>query len=74
MPQGVRVRVSPRPPSAFRRPERSEGRLKADVTPCLLATVLHLLGLDREALTFRFCGRDPRLTDVRGNLLREILA
>jgi hypothetical protein len=40
----------------------------------LWATVLHCLGLDHEALTFRHGGRDMRLTDVHGNVMREILA
>lgn len=40
----------------------------------LQATVLHLLGLDHTRLTFRFQGRDFRLTDVHGNVVREILA
>ena len=40
----------------------------------LYATVLHLLGLDHERLTYRFGGRDLRLTDVSGKVLREILA
>lgn len=39
----------------------------------LHATVLHLLGLDHERLTYRFQGRDFRLTDVHGELVREIL-
>ncbi len=38
------------------------------------ATILHLLGLDHERLTFRHNGRDYRLTDVEGNVVREILA
>jgi uncharacterized protein (DUF1501 family) len=38
------------------------------------ATILHLLGLDHERLTYRYAGRDMRLTDVRGNVVREILA
>jgi hypothetical protein len=38
------------------------------------ATVLHLLGIDHEKLTFRFGGRDFRLTDVHGNVLKEIVA
>ncbi len=37
------------------------------------ATILHLLGLDHEALTYRYAGRDFRLTDVHGNVVREIL-
>jgi hypothetical protein len=40
----------------------------------LNATVLHLLGLDHERLTYRFQGRDFRLTDVHGKVVREILA
>jgi hypothetical protein len=38
------------------------------------ATLLYLLGLDHERLTYRFAGRDFRLTDVSGNVVREILA
>jgi len=38
------------------------------------ATVLTLLGLDYEALTFRFSGRDIRLTDVHGHILRDVIA
>jgi hypothetical protein len=40
----------------------------------LHATVLHLLGLEHERLTYRFNGRDFRLTDVAGEIIREILA
>jgi hypothetical protein len=40
----------------------------------LHATILHLLGLDHEKLTFRHDGRDFRLTDVAGNVVREIIA
>jgi hypothetical protein len=39
----------------------------------LHATVLHLMGLDHERLTFRYSGRDFRLTDVSGQVAREIL-
>jgi len=38
------------------------------------ATILHLLGLDHEKLTFKYAGRDFRLTDVHGTVVREILA
>ncbi len=38
------------------------------------ATILHLLGLDHTQLTYRYAGRDFRLTDVAGNVLRPILA
>lgn len=40
----------------------------------LHATVLHLLGLDHERLTYRYAGRDFRLTDIHGNVVREVLA
>ena len=39
----------------------------------LWATVLHQLGMDHEKLTFRYGGRDMRLTDVHGNVMRSIL-
>src|SRR3954471_23970375 len=38
------------------------------------ATILHLLGLDHERLTYRYAGRDFRLTDVAGRVAREIIA
>jgi hypothetical protein len=40
----------------------------------LNATILHLLGLDHEKLTFRHQGRDFRLTDVHGHVVKDILA
>lgn len=40
----------------------------------LHATIQHLMGLDYQNLTYRFNGRDMRLTDVHGELIREILA
>src|SRR5881394_1850590 len=40
----------------------------------LHATILHCLGFDHEKLTFRFQGRDYRLTDVRGELVEKVLA
>jgi len=40
----------------------------------LQATILHQLGLDHTKLTYRFQGRDYRLTDVHGNVVKEILA
>ena len=39
----------------------------------LHATVLHLMGLDHERLTYRYSGRDYRLTDVSGTVMKEIL-
>ena len=38
------------------------------------ATVLHQLGIDHERLTYRYAGRDVRLTDVHGNVLSKIIA
>jgi len=38
------------------------------------ATVLHLLGLDYEKLIYKHAGRDFRLTDTQGRVVREILA
>jgi len=40
----------------------------------LHATILHLLGFDHTKLTYRFQGRDFRLTDVHGNVVKQILA
>lgn len=40
----------------------------------LWATVLHQLGLDHKRLTYRYAGRDVRLTDVHGNVLTQILS
>jgi hypothetical protein len=40
----------------------------------LHATILQLLGLDHERLTWRHLGRDYRLTDVYGEVVREVLA
>ena len=38
------------------------------------ATILHLLGIDHERLTYRYAGRDFRLTDVSGTVLTNILS
>ena len=48
--------------------KRANGRVRD-----LHATMLHLLGLDHKRLTFRFGGRDMRLTDVHGELVQGIL-
>jgi hypothetical protein len=40
----------------------------------LQATILHLLGFDHERLTYRFQGRDFRLTDVHGHVVKAVLA
>ncbi|MFN5075189.1 MAG: DUF1501 domain-containing protein, partial [Planctomyces sp.] len=51
------------------------GVVENKVTPHdLQATVMHLLGFDHEKLTFRFQGRDYRLTDVEGHGLHDVLA
>ena len=39
----------------------------------LHATLLHLIGIDHEKLTYRFSGRDIRLTDVHGHVIEDIL-
>jgi hypothetical protein len=38
------------------------------------ATILHVMGIDHERLTYRDSGRDSRLTDVHGRVVKEILA
>ena len=38
------------------------------------AALLHLLGFDHERLTYRYSGRDFRLTDVSGKVIREVIA
>jgi uncharacterized protein (DUF1501 family) len=48
-----------------------EGRMH---TNDLHATLLALLGLDHEKLTYRYAGRDFRLTDVAGNVVKDIFA
>ena len=40
----------------------------------LHATILHLMGIDHEKLTYRYSGRDFRLTDVSGVVVKDILA
>ena len=40
----------------------------------LHATILHLMGINHEKLTYRYSGRDYRLTDVYGSVVREITA
>jgi arylsulfatase A-like enzyme len=39
----------------------------------LNATILHMLGVNHERLTYRFQGRDFRLTDIHGNVMRDLL-
>ncbi len=40
----------------------------------LHATILHLMGIDHEKLTYRYSGRDFRLTDVHGTVVKDIIA
>ena len=40
----------------------------------LHATILHLMGLDHEKLTYRYSGRDYRLTDVHGRVAHDLFA
>ena len=40
----------------------------------LQATILHLMGMDHESLTYPFQGRNFRLTDVHGTVIREVLS
>ena len=40
----------------------------------LHATILHLMGIDHERLTYRYAGRDFRLTDVAGKVVQEVVA
>ncbi len=40
----------------------------------LHATMLHLLGLDHERLSYRYAGRDFRLTDVQGTVVKQVIA
>ena len=40
----------------------------------LHATILHLLGIDHTRLTYRYAGRDFRLTDVHGHVVHDIIA
>ena len=39
----------------------------------LYANILHLMGLDHEKLTYRYSGRDFRLTDVAGKVIQDVL-
>lgn len=41
--------------------------------PAIIATVLHQLGLDHEKLTYLYAGRNVRLTDVHGNVWKDLV-
>ena len=49
-------------------------RLSLDVLDDLHATILHLMGMNHEKLTYRYNGRDFRLTDVAGEVIKEVIA
>jgi hypothetical protein len=57
--------------------ETNEYGTQIAVDPCHVhdyhATILHILGIDHKRLTYRYAGRDFRLTDVHGNVLNRIL-
>ena len=63
------ARSTARPTSSASRPSRTRSSVHD-----LHATILHLLGFDHERLTYRYAGRDFRLTDVHGDVVREVIA
>jgi len=62
----------------FTHGESDEHGYQASVDPVSIhdfhATILHLMGLDHEKLTYRYAGRDFRLTDVYGKVVKQIIA
>jgi hypothetical protein len=58
--------------------ETDEYGINIVTNPCHVhdyhATILHIMGVDHTRLTYRYAGRDFRLTDVHGNVLRDVLA
>ena len=64
-----------RPGTAYGQSDDLGGQAVEGVTMCydLHATLLHLLGIDHQKLTFRNAGVDRRLTDVHGHVVRDIL-
>jgi uncharacterized protein (DUF1501 family) len=62
----------------FTHGESDEHGYRAIVDPVSIhdfhATILHLMGLDHEKLTYRYAGRDFRLTDVYGKVVKQIIA
>ena len=67
---GVRRRAQLRPLRRLRQPVAENPVHVHD----LHATILHLMGLDHTRLTYRYSGRDFRLTDVHGKVVRDVLA
>ena len=60
----------------LRRKRQWASKAEVNRTQCydLHATMLHLMGIDHEKLTFRHTGVDRRLTDVHGHVIHEVLA
>ena len=63
------LRATARPTTTASRRSRARSTSTTGTRP-----ILHLLGLDHEKLTYRYAGRDMRLTDVKGNVVKEIVA
>jgi hypothetical protein len=61
------------PALSDRRPRQRRRRQKMHIND-LHATMLYLLGLDHEKLTYRYSGHDYRLTDLAGNVAKDIVA
>ncbi len=77
--ENERLRRRPRSPDAITTPNETDEtgneavKNRVSVND-LHATILHLQGMDHERLTYRYSGRDFRLTDVAGNVVPEIVA
>ena len=53
---------------------KSAALVESDETPpIMLCPILHLMGLDHTRLTYRYAGRDFRLTDVAGQVIQAVL-
>ncbi len=65
-----------KPGTAYGSSDELGGKAAEGITWCydLHATILHLMGIDHEKLTFRTAGVDRRLTDVHGHVVRDVLA
>ena len=74
--QTLDIKVSTDPGQVIGRTDDFAYRVVEDPVPVhdLHATVLHLMGLDHTKLTYRFQGRDYRLTDVSGTVVTKLLA
>jgi hypothetical protein len=69
------TKSAPRCSTAARCGSRGEASVENPVhVHDLQATILHLLGINHEQLTYRHAGRDYRLTDVAGKVVKEIIS